>query len=68
MRRPPAGRRSRSDAPASARGVALDVIRRVTDEGAYSNLALARTLERAHLSDRDAALATELTYGTLRKR
>jgi 16S rRNA (cytosine967-C5)-methyltransferase len=51
----------------NARTVALDVIRRVTDEGAYSNLALPRTLERAGLSERDAALATELAYGTLRR-
>lgn len=51
----------------SARSVALDVIRRVTDEGAYSNLTLARTLERAGLSERDAAFATELAYGTLRR-
>ena len=50
----------------SARSVALDVIRRVTDEGAYSNLALARTLARVGLSERDAAFATELVYGTLR--
>ena len=53
--------------PASARAVALDVVRRVTDEGAYSNLALRRALERARLSDRDAAFATELSYGTLRR-
>ncbi len=51
----------------SARAVALDVVRRVTDEGAYSNLALRRSLERAGLSDRDAAFATELAYGTLRR-
>ncbi len=51
----------------NARAVALDVIRRVTDEGAYSNLALPRTLERAGLSERDTALATELAYGTLRR-
>jgi 16S rRNA (cytosine967-C5)-methyltransferase len=42
-------------------------VRRVTDEGAYSNLALARTLDRAGLPERDAAFATELTYGTLRR-
>jgi 16S rRNA (cytosine967-C5)-methyltransferase len=52
----------------SARAVALDVIRRVCDEGAYSNIALRRTLDRAGLSSRDAAFATELTYGTLRRR
>ena len=43
-------------------------MRRVTDEGAYSNLALRRTLSRASLTPQDAALATELTYGTLRRR
>ena len=43
------------------------MIRRVTDEGAYSNLTLARTLERARLSQRDASFATELVYGTLRR-
>jgi len=48
--------------------VALDVIRRVTDEGAFSNLALPRTVARAGLSERDAALASELAYGTLRRR
>ena len=53
--------------PSSARAVAFAVVRRVTDEGAYSNLALRRTLERARLSDRDAAFATELSYGTLRR-
>ncbi|HJS25715.1 MAG TPA: 16S rRNA (cytosine(967)-C(5))-methyltransferase RsmB [Actinomycetota bacterium] len=53
--------------PTSARAVALDVVRRVTDEGAYSNLALRRALDRAHLPDREAAFATELAYGTLRR-
>lgn len=43
------------------------MVRRVTDEGAYSNLALRRTLERAGLADRDAAFASELAYGTLRR-
>jgi 16S rRNA (cytosine967-C5)-methyltransferase len=54
-------------APDSARAVAFDVVRRVTDEGAYSNLAIRRALDRARLSDRDAAFATELAYGTLRR-
>ena len=75
MSRPVGGQRRRptrkgSDArrpPTSARSVALDAIRRVTDEGAYSNLTLARTLARAGLSDRDAAFATELVYGTVRR-
>ncbi|HET7928952.1 MAG TPA: 16S rRNA (cytosine(967)-C(5))-methyltransferase RsmB [Actinomycetota bacterium] len=62
-----AGARGRPPPPPSARSVAVDVIRRVTDEGAYSNLTLARTLARAGLSERDAAFATELVYGTLRR-
>ena len=57
----------RPTSPTSARSVALDVIRRVTDEGAYSNLTLSRTLARVRLSERDAAFTTELVYGTLRK-
>jgi len=58
---------ARRPPPPSARSVALDVIRRVTDEGAYSNLTLGRTLERVRLSERDASFATELVYGTLRR-
>lgn len=70
MSRPPARRRGRAaQVPGpTARSVALDVVRRVIDEGAYSNLALARTIERAGLNERDAALASELTYGTLRRK
>jgi 16S rRNA (cytosine967-C5)-methyltransferase len=43
------------------------VVRRVTDHGAYSNLALRAALDRAGLEQRDADLASELTYGTLRR-
>ena len=68
-RRRPAVRPERiGDVPLTARAVAADVIRRVVDEGAYSNLALRRTLERASLSPQDTALATELSYGTVRRR
>jgi 16S rRNA (cytosine967-C5)-methyltransferase len=52
----------------SARAVALDVIRRVTEQGAYSNLTLAGALQRSDLSARDRALASELSYGTIRRR
>jgi 16S rRNA (cytosine967-C5)-methyltransferase len=51
----------------SARAVALELVRRVTDEGAYSNLLLPALLDRASLSARDRALATELGYGTVRR-
>jgi len=50
----------------SARAVALEVIRRVADEGAYSNRLLPAALARSGLDQRDRALATELAYGTLR--
>jgi 16S rRNA (cytosine967-C5)-methyltransferase len=49
-----------------AREVALEVIRRVTDEGAYSNRVLPAALARSGLDERDRALATELAYGTIR--
>ena len=52
----------------SARAVALDVIRRVIDDGAYSNRLLPAVLSRSDLDRRDRAFATELTYGTLRRR
>ncbi|MGH9051160.1 MAG: transcription antitermination factor NusB, partial [Acidimicrobiia bacterium] len=51
----------------SARGVAVDVLVRV-DDGAYSNLVLAPALRASGLDARDRAFATELVYGTLRRR
>jgi 16S rRNA (cytosine967-C5)-methyltransferase len=53
--------------PTSARAVALGVIGRVTDEGAYSNLSLRSTLDRSALGPRDRRLAAELAYGTIRR-
>ena len=49
-----------------ARRVAFDVIRAVGESDAYANLLLPVRMERAGLAGPDAALATELTYGTLR--
>ena len=51
----------------SARAVALEAIRRVIDEGAYSNLLIASLLGRSGLDRRDRAFASELAYGTLRR-
>lgn len=48
--------------------VAYRVLRAVDAEDAYANLALAAALREARLSPRDAALATELVAGTLRRR
>ncbi|NEM90201.1 rRNA small subunit methyltransferase B [Galbitalea soli] len=51
-----------------ARRIALDVIMAVRADDAYANLLLPTALQRARLSDADAAFATELCYGTLRLR
>ncbi|HEX4351779.1 MAG TPA: transcription antitermination factor NusB [Polyangiales bacterium] len=50
----------------SARAVAAHVLERVIDKAAYASRALDAELSRAHLDPRDAALATEIVYGTLR--
>ena len=47
----------------SPRRVAFDVLRQVTGDDAYANLALAKRLATAGLDPRDAALATELVSG-----
>lgn len=51
----------------SPRWVAFDTLRAVSESDAYANLLLPRELRRAQLSGADAAFATELTYGTLRR-
>lgn len=50
----------------NARELAARVLGRVTDQGAYASRALDAELSRSQLSGRDAALATEIVYGTLR--
>lgn len=59
-------RRSAPAVRADARTVALAVMTAVRERAAYANLALPAELRRAKLDARDSALATELTYGTLR--
>ena len=51
-----------------ARRAAYDVLRAVADRDAYANLLLPSLLRERGLTGRDAAFATELTYGTLRGR
>lgn len=51
-----------------ARRIALDVLLAVAARDAYANLLLPRLIAQRRLAGRDAALATELTYGTLRGR
>ena len=50
----------------TARSVAVETVRRVTDEDAYSTRVLPALLERSRLDARDRSLATELALGTLR--
>lgn len=49
------------------RQVAYEVLRAVAEGGAYANLLLPERLRAAGIGGRDAAFATELTYGTLRR-
>ncbi|GLY72015.1 RsmB/NOP family class I SAM-dependent RNA methyltransferase [Actinoallomurus iriomotensis] len=60
----PAPRRPRDQ----VRRTAFDVLQAVDERDAYANLLLPSLLRERGLSGRDAALATELTYGTLRGR
>src|SRR6201995_1960124 len=66
----PAANRSRAARPRTdpARRTAYDVLRAVADRDAYANLLLPALLTQRNLTGRDAAFATELTYGTLRGR
>ena len=61
----PRATRSHAD---PARRAAYDVLRAVADRDAYANLLLPALLAERGLTGRDAAFATELTYGTLRGR
>lgn len=52
----------------TARSIALDCLERIDHEGAYANLLLPSMLERSGLDQRDRRFATELVYGTTRRR
>ncbi|MEO3871568.1 transcription antitermination factor NusB [Nonomuraea sp. B12E4] len=60
------GGRPRKPARDHARNAAFDVVRAVDERDAYANLLLPRLLRERGIKGRDAALATELAYGTLR--
>lgn len=61
--RPPRGGRPLVD---EARQAAYEAVAAVHRDGAYANLVLPKILRELRLHGRDAAFATELTYGTLR--
>ncbi|NUS04258.1 MAG: rRNA cytosine-C5-methyltransferase [Nonomuraea sp.] len=64
--KPRGGARPRRPARDHARNAAFDVLRAVDERDAYANLLLPRLLRERGIKGRDAALATELAYGTLR--
>ncbi|MBB5789375.1 transcription antitermination factor NusB [Jiangella mangrovi] len=59
-------RQEKSRAGDPAREAAYEVLRAVGADDAYANLAMPAALRRHELRGRDAGLATELGYGTLR--
>ncbi|MGL4847951.1 MAG: 16S rRNA (cytosine(967)-C(5))-methyltransferase RsmB [Clostridium sp.] len=52
----------------NSRSIAIKVLNRVLLEGAYSNIALSKELNESDLNSKDKALATEIVYGTLRRK
>ncbi|WP_046175101.1 16S rRNA (cytosine(967)-C(5))-methyltransferase RsmB [Domibacillus indicus] len=52
----------------NVREIALDLIDTVEKSGSYSNLMLNTAIEKNHISGRDAALLTEITYGTIQRK
>ena len=64
----PPKRRPRRTELDPARRAAFDVLRAVSERDAYANLALPALLAERGIHGRDAAFATELTYGACRTR
>lgn len=62
QRRPTPPRRT----PDPPRRIAFDLLAAIRERGAYANLTLPGLLDHEGLDERDAALATELGYGTVR--
>lgn len=63
---PPSRAADRGAPPASARGLALDILGRVETTDAWADRLLAARLRHTALAPRDRALLTELVLGTLR--
>lgn len=55
-----------SKTPRTSRGVAYELLRAVEVDQAYANLELPKLITETNLSTRDAALAQELAFGTIR--
>ncbi|WP_291651944.1 16S rRNA (cytosine(967)-C(5))-methyltransferase RsmB [Clostridium sp.] len=52
----------------NSRKLARQIIQRVLEEGAYSNLVLSNELNSRDIEDKDKGLITEIVYGTLRRK
>lgn len=52
----------------TARGVALSILGEIFQDGAFSNIALKKSLGKATLSDVDKSLVTEIVYGTVSRK
>lgn len=65
--RPSGWRPGKREASAS-REAALEVLRRIDTDDAFANLLLPKVLRYRRITGRDAAFATELTYGCVRMR
>ena len=52
----------------NCRKLAVKILNRVLNEGAYSNIILSNELNEVELNDKDKALLTEIVYGVLRRK
>lgn len=52
----------------NSRKLARQIVQRVLEEGAYSNIVLSNELNNNDISDKDKGLITEIVYGTLRRK
>lgn len=52
----------------NCRKLAVKILNRVLNEGAYSNIILSKELNETELNDKDKALLTEIVYGVLRRK
>lgn len=52
----------------NAREQIVRVLEEVFEHGAYSNIALKKTLEHSQLSDKDRSFVTEVVYGTVARK
>lgn len=52
----------------NSRKVARQIVQRVLEEGAYSNLVLSKELNSKEVDEKDKGLITEIVYGTLRRK